>query len=221
MSFHRLVPGTRGTPLKSVLLEALREAYDENVARHAPDDIGDNNTTFGVNITHNLRFLVEHAVAGIDGVEPRRPRNSFYIEIDERFAVYFYKAPPGVTNIHSLRFDESEMKLEITKVNARQLQFDYNADGAESRLAISADLPTHAVIVHFGDPDSGFRSATIGAPFRAEDGGCDWAWEEPFDQPDDGFVVVDEPDEDDSSGGFGLTLRNEEAEEGDKDEAPR
>ena len=219
MSFHRLVPDARATRLKGLLLKALHEAYEENVARHAPEEIGDNNTTFGVNITHNLRFLVEHAVAEIDGVEPHRPRNSFYLEIDERFAVYFYKAPPGITSIHALRFDESEMKLEITKVNARQLQFDYDTEGAESRLAVSADLPTHAVIVHFGDPDMGFRSATIGAPFRAEDGGCEWAWEEPFDQPEDGLAVADDVGEDDGPGGFGLTLRGEEAEQVDRGEA--
>lgn len=216
MSFSKLVPGDRGVELKRLLIAAIREAYAENVARHAPDDIGDNNTTFGVSVSHNLRFLAERAVEGMAGVEARRPRNSFVLDVDGRHAIFLYKAPPGVTSIHSLRFDESELKVEIATVNAAQLELNFENPTLGGVEAQDTPLPSHAVIVHFGDSETGFRHAVVGAPYRTLDGGCEWWWEEAFEDPAgrlqrDGSV---DP-AGDGGHGFGLRLREVEAEEHD------
>jgi hypothetical protein len=210
MSYSLIVPGQRGERLRAGLIAAMHEAYTENVARHAPDDLGDNNTTFGVNVTHNLRFLVERVVEDDERILRRRPRNGFFLEIDGRFALYFYKAPPGTTSIRGLRFDESEMKLQIARGNADQLKLDL--DGllpAETQLRAD-ELPRHAVIVHFGGPELGFEQAYIGAPYRTATGACEWAWYEPFDTPSDGLAVHDDDDFPAGDNGFDdLRLRDE------------
>lgn len=207
MSFLKLVPGARGGDARRRLVGAIREAYTENVARYAPDDIGDNNTTFGVSVTHNLRFLAEHAIEGLAGFAAHRPRNSFVLQIDGRYDLFFYKAPPGITSVHAMRFDESELRLEIARVNAAQLQLDLEAAVSDETSFADVRLPRHAVIVHFGDPESGFQSATIGAPYRTLDGGCEWAWEEPFDESDEGIDGGGEDSPEEDGGGFGLQMR--------------
>src|SRR3712207_7030297 len=60
------------------------------------------------------------------------------------------------------RSDESEMRLEIARGNADQLELDlYGALPAERQLAAD-QLPRHAVIVHFGNSATGFDRAEIG-----------------------------------------------------------
>lgn len=220
MSYSLILPGPRGDTFKRRVVTAMDDVYTENVARHAPEDLGDNNTTFGVNVTHNLRFAVEQIADEIDGLEARRPRNSFQVDIDERYALYLCKAPPGVVSIRALRFDESELRVQIVEGNADQLQLDLYGTGMlppEKQLA-AEELPRHAVIVHFGAPDVGFERAEIGAPYRTASGACEWAWHEPFDLPEadskgeaDRRPREDPPHKD--TGGYGLRLRRETAEE--------
>lgn len=211
MSFSLIAPGARGLELKRRLVSAIDTAYTENAARYAPDDLGDNYTTFGVSITHNLRHLAELAVDGLERIEVERPQNSFRLRIDGRYALYLYKAPPAARSIRELRFDESEMKLQIAQGNADQLQLDL--DGVlPSDTRLNADeLPAHAVVVHFGAPETGFDFATVGAPYRTASGACEWAWSEAFELPDaaegqhEEEVVSPRPADD-----FGLRLRARE-----------
>src|SRR5436190_22902729 len=102
MRFNDQVPGPRGRQICRALLRAMTTAYAENAQRFDPEDLGDNNTTFGVNVVHNLRHLAELEVDGIDGVIVRRAKNSFWFEIDGR-PLYIYKAPPGYTSVYGMR----------------------------------------------------------------------------------------------------------------------
>jgi hypothetical protein len=176
MSWSEVIPGPRGRELRSVIVRALHEVYDENARRFAPDDLGDNNITFGVNVSQNLRFAIDRDTADFDGVAIERPRNSFVLRLQPRFTLHFYKAPPGVTDIETLRFDESEMKLELRHENTAQLSFDFG-----DAVSLSATIPPHVVIVHFGGPETSFQRAEVGSPFSTATGGCQWAWHERFD----------------------------------------
>lgn len=179
MSWSQAVPGPRGHELRRVLLGAMEEVYEENVRRFAPDELGDNNITFGVNVSQNLRHVVERDTGLFLDVVAERPRNSFILRIDDRFTVHFYKAPPGVLDLRALTFDESDLKLEIRQDNADQLSFDFHAvDEAATTTVLG---PTHVVIVHFGGPSTGFQFAEVGAPYSTDTGHCDWVWHERFD----------------------------------------
>jgi hypothetical protein len=195
MSFDELFPAPRGPRLRAAILRALNTAYAENAGRFAPEDLGDNNTTFGVNVVHNGRHLVELEVDGIDGVVVRRAKNSFWLEIDGR-PLYIYKAPPGQSTVHGMRFDESDLRLQILEQNTEQLQFDFttpvkaNADADADATTVTTPI-LHPVITHFGSPEAGFGHAMIGAPYKTADGGCEWSWIEPFDQADDPGLAAD------------------------------
>jgi len=208
MSWNDIAPGARGHDLRLRAMRAIRDAYDENVRRFAPDDLGDNNITFGVSVTQNLRFLVEREVADLDGVVVERPRNSFVLRLPDGYFLHFYKAPPGVLDVRALRFDESEMKLEIAQDNAGQLQFEF----ATPENTSDSRLPKHVVVVHFGDPIGGLHRVEVGSPY-ATPLGCEWAWVEPFDEdvPGDAGLkpsIGGQPQPDAGSGGFGLRLRD-------------
>lgn len=214
MSWNNIAPGARGHDLRLRAMRAIRDAYDENVRRFAPDDLGDNNITFGVSVSQNLRHLIEREVDGLAGVEVFRPRNSFVLRLQDRYTVHFYKAPPGVIDVRALRFDESEMKLELARVNADQLEFVF----ADLELPTGAKgLPSHVVVVHFGDPIGGLHRVEVGSPFASPTGACEWAWVEPFDldEPTNGLdsVLEDEPQPSAGSDGFGLRLRDAEDEQ--------
>lgn len=211
-NWSSMLPGGSGRELRRTILCAMREAYDENVRRYSPDDLGDNNVTFGVSVSHNLRHLVERDTSGFVDVEAQRPRNSFRLRVPGGLYIYLYKAPPGAVDIRGLAFDDSELKLEIRQVNADQLSFDL---GELASTNTTMPRATNIVVVHFGDPTAGFGHAEIGAPYSTTTGDCDWAWHEPFEDDEDdygdldgdGAVVPDEP-----RGGepnFGLQLREQ------------
>jgi len=208
MSWHDIAPGAWGHDLRLRAMRAIRDAYDENVRRFAPDDLGDNNITFGVSVAQNLRFLVEREVSDLLDVLVERPRNSFVLRLPGGYFMHFYKAPPGVVDVRALRFDESEMKLEIAQDNANQLQFEF----AATESGLDARLPKHVVVVHFGDPIGGLHRVAVGSPY-ATPLGCEWAWVEPFDEdlPGEGGLrptIDDQPRPEAGSGGFGLRLRD-------------
>jgi hypothetical protein len=220
MNWSDMFPGPQGRALRAVIVRALIEVYDENVRRHAPDDLGDNNITFGVNVSQNLRHIVERDTVDFPDVEADRPRNSFLLRVGKSTTVHFYKAPPGVTDIRMLTFDESEMKLELRKDNADQLSL-FSSELSGSNTA----MPSHVVIVHFGDPHTGFHSAEVGAPYSTDTGHCEWSWHERFDVEDDS-ADAEAPDpiesEPEPNAGLGLEMRDEpEADEDDdaEDEA--
>lgn len=212
MSFRDLLPDERGHRFRRAVLRALATAYSENAQRFDPEDLGDNNTTFGVNVVHNLRHLVEIEIDGIQGIAARRAKNSFWLEIDGH-PVYIYKAPPGQTTVEGMRFDESELRLQILEQNAYQLQFDL----CGRPQAAAAPLPTpllHPVITHFGGPEAGFTHASVGAPYKTKDGVCAWLWVEPFDDPESGRLPAADtsvPPMDDADDDFGLRLRDAES----------
>ena len=209
MRFNDQVPDPRGRQICRALLRAMTIAYAENAQRFDPDDLGDNNTTFGVNVVHNLRHLAELEVDGIDGVIVRRAKNSFWFEIDGR-PLYIYKAPPGYTSVHGMRFDESDLRLEILEQNTDQLQFDLDGKQGDPAAAIRSPQ-LHPVITHFGSPEAGFTHASIGAPYKAKDGSCEWSWIEPFEDIDDGVSdaqEADTPTPEDPGEDFELRLRD-------------
>ena len=205
-----MVPDERGRDLRRVILRAIEDVYEENARRYAPDELGDNNVTFGVSVTHNARHCVERDMAEVVGVVAERPRNSFRLRIDGRVSVYFYKAPPGAIDIRGLAFDESELKLEIRTVNADQLSFNFDT---EQTVMSTTHMPTNIVIVHFGDPVAGFDHAEVGAPYTTDTGACAWAWHERFEDEsssEDGLSGDRRNSPDAPSGsqpGLGLRLR--------------
>ena len=210
MSWSQVIPGPRGRHLRAVIVRALHEVYDENSRRFAPDDLGDNNITFGVNVSQNLRFAIDRDTSDLEGMAIARPRNSFVLRLEPRFTVHFYKAPPGATDIRMLRFDESEMKLELRHENAAQLSFEF-----DDAVSSSATIPSHIVIVHFGGPETSFQRAEVGSPYSTATGGCQWAWHERFDveevdtDPGDGLTTTPpQPNPQGGAGGLGLRLRD-------------
>jgi hypothetical protein len=213
MTWSEMFPDPLGTDLRRVIQRALVEVYDENIRRYAPEDLGDNNITFGVNVSQNLRFLIERDVADLDSVEVERPRNSFILRVG-RSMIHFYKAPPAVFDITALTFDESELKLELRQENAAQLSFDFTDGWSTSRA-----LPSHVVVVHFGDPLGGFEHAEVGAPYSTATGGCDWAWHERFDIDEDIDDSSAEPMEPEPKVGPGFGLQLRESREAADDEA--
>lgn len=197
MSFDDLFPAPRGPRLRAAILRALTTAYTENAGRFAPEDLGDDNMTFGVCIVRNVWHLVELEVDGIDGVVARRAKNSFWLEIDG-CPLYIYKARPGRSTVRGMRFDESEVRVQILEQNTYQLQFNFTpgpAD-ADAEVDIVATPVLHPVITHFGSPDVGFDHAMIGAPYKTADGGCEWSWIEPFEQADEPGIPANDTSND-------------------------
>lgn len=212
MRWERILGPERAEQLGVAVLAALEDAYDENCRRHAPEDLGDNNVTFGVNVSQNLRFLLERAAQAIPGVEIIRPRGSFALLIDHRYELYFYKAPPGVCDVRSLRFDASKTQLELVQANADQLEFDF-----EPLPDSSIPELTHLACIHFGDPLEGLHRADVGAPVSSPLDGLRWEWVECLN---DGTVVIGDVDtdaapaaDDEEDEGFDLRLRDQRADD--------
>lgn len=57
-----MAPGIWGEHLRVGLLTAIEQVYDENCQRFAPEDIGDNNKTFGITVSENLYYVIERDV---------------------------------------------------------------------------------------------------------------------------------------------------------------
>ena len=178
MGWYEISGRDWGDEIRHCILTAIRDAYDENSRRYAPDDLGDNNMTFGVNVSQNLRFLLAHAVADLPGIEVERPRGSFVLVLWGRVVLHFYKAPPGVVDVRDLRFDESKTKLELLAENADQLALEFD----EPEFVHRPEL-RHAVVIHFGDPIGGLSHVEVGAPFASPVNGHDWEWVESLSDP--------------------------------------
>jgi hypothetical protein len=215
MSYEQIAPGRVGRQLRAAITRALVTAYAENAERYDPD-IGDNPTTFGICVVHNLRHLVEEGVEDLESVEVLRPRNSFMLRLPQGRSLYFYKAPPGASRIEELRFDESELKLSISQENAAQLQLDLDGLLPDHTELEADELPAHAVVVHFGDAEAGLTHAVVGAPYRTATGACQWAWSEPFDLLDRDKLASTGEDLAGAPAGpvFGLKLRDQADEAG-------
>jgi hypothetical protein len=212
MRWEEILGPDRAEALRRALLGALEDAYAENCQRHSPDDLGDNNMTFGVAVSQNLRFLAERAVEDIAGVEIIRPRGSFALLIDDKYQLYFYKAPPGVFDVRALRFDASVTQHEVIEQNFEQLswRFDSSEDSG------SGDA-THIVAVHFGDPIEGLHRVDIGAPLESPTDGLQWDWLECLSDASDAVELSAEElddDDDEQDEDFGLRLRDPSDEEG-------
>jgi hypothetical protein len=183
MHWERILGRGRAEAMSEAILRVLQEAYDENCRRHAPEDLGDNNITFGVAVSQNLRFLLERELAHLPGVEIVRPRGSFAVRIDGRYELYFYKAPPGVCDVQSLRFDASNTQLALTHANADQLAFRFEPAG----FPLDSEELRHIVCIHFGDPLEGLHRADVGAPVESPTEGLRWEWVECLS--DDGVII--------------------------------
>lgn len=215
--WERIVGPLRADPMREAILRALQSAYDENCRRHAPDDLGDNNLTFGVAVSQNLRFLLERELHDFPSIEIVRPRGSFAVLIDGKFELYFYKAPPGVFDIRALRLDASRTQIELVDANTNQLSlFDPEPQGEPEELRRLA-------CIHFGDPLEGLHRADVGAPHNSTDGGLQWEWaeclstgEELLDAGPTAENLRDVEEEDDD---FDLRLRSDEGDSDMTDES--
>jgi hypothetical protein len=217
MHWERIVGPLRAAPMRDAILRALQSAYDENCRRHSPEDLGDNNITFGVAVSQNLRFLLEQELRGVPGVEIVRPRGSFAVRIDGTFELYFYKAPPGVFDIRALRLDASRTQVELVNANTNQLSlFEPEPHGA-------ADELRRLACIHFGDPLEGLHRADVGAPHISPNDGLEWQWAECLSTGEEllgsapmAEDSLDAEDDDD----FDLRLRSDEGESGLTGESP-
>lgn len=212
MSYDRLVADERGPDLRAALLGALGRTYTENAERYDPEGIGDDATWFGLSVSRNLWHIAEAMTQEISGVEARRSSNTFFLEIDGTYELYFCKAPPGSTSAQAVSFD-SHIRGRIVTSNGSHLQMRMDLDGESTRVITEDELPHYAVIVHFGDPDDGFARAVIGAPYLLPDGEFGWEWLEPFDADEGhefgGSRRID-PQPKPSPSDFGLVLRDED-----------
>jgi hypothetical protein len=216
MHWERTMGAGRAQWLRKTILRALEEAYDENCRRFAPEDLGDNNITFGVAVSQNLRFLLERALEGATGIAISRPQNSFVVVVDGIYRLHFYKAPPGIFDVRSLRFDASKTQLALVQENADQLAFRFDATDDGS----SDGEPGHIVVVHFGDPLEGLHRADVGAPVASSTAGLEWEWVECLSDPTleigDPSVPPEEVSAaDDEVEDFDLRLREDGEEEGE------
>ena len=218
MHWERIVGPLRAGPMRDAILRALQSAYDENCRRYAPEDLGDNNITFGVAVSQNLRFLLERELHDVPGIEIVRPRGSFAVLIDRTFELYFYKAPPGVFDIRALRLDASRTQIELVDANTNQLSlFDLEPHGEPDELRRLA-------CIHFGDPLEGLHRADVGAPHASPSDGLQWQWaeclstgEELLDgQMAESLRSVEEEEDDDD---FDLRMRSDESDSGMTDES--
>jgi hypothetical protein len=215
--WERIVGLLRAAPMREAILRALQSAYDENCRRYAPEDLGDNNVTFGVAVSQNLRFLLERELRDIPGIEIVRPRGSFAVLIDREFELYFYKAPPGVFDIRALRLDASRTQIELVDANTNQLSlFDPEPNH-------EADELHGLACIHFGDPLEGLRRADVGAPHSSPIDGLQWQWaeclstgEELLEAESTAEALRDLEEDDDD---FDLRLRSDEGDSGMTDES--
>lgn len=164
--------------LREELVTVVRRAYDENCARF-DEELGDNATTFGICLFHNITFLLERRLEPVAEICVTRPDNSFVIET-EGYSVHVYKAPPGTDSMAGIRFDQSAIRLGLIEANSEQLRLDIPEQLAGSAAGFLN--ARHLVVVHFGDPVEGLRHIDIGAPMRSSLNGLSWAWVESLTQ---------------------------------------
>lgn len=211
MSWRDIAPGDWGERLRLGIIAAIEQVYDENCQRFAPDDIGDNNKTFGITISENLQFVIERDVVSItDGIEVERPRNAWMLRLWGGAIIHVYKAPPDAVDVRDLRFNASKTKLELVSANGDQLELEF-----EEELSGRDEAPLmHIVIVHFGDPQQGLARVEVGAPYLSDLMGYDWEWTENLsdlpphsdeDLSENGQLGSESMDSDD----FGLEMRDD------------
>ncbi len=176
MRFDEIAGPQRAARLRRLFLDAINDAYTENVGRFS-EDLGDNALTFAVCVVHNLRHLLEEALEHEPGIRFSRPRNSFQVEIDARRLVHFYKGRSGTSDVGEIRFDQSRTKLELLTANAEQLAMVFEEDEA----VLEQCQMRHLVVVHVGNPSDGFVDAWIGAPVLSPVNGFRWLWLERLD----------------------------------------
>ena len=204
MSWSDTFPDEIGDRLRITINRTLRQVYDGNVRRYDPDDIGDNNMTFAVNLTHNLRHCLEQEVSEVEEIVVYRPQNSFFLRIADCADLHFYKAQPGASSIRDLKFDESDLKLTLRNENTVQLALDLG----DGYFSSTKTLP-HVVVAHFGDPIDGFGRAEVGSPYSTTAGSCDWIWHHHLegDDGDAGYADRTLNPNPRTEPGFGLELR--------------
>jgi hypothetical protein len=175
--------GEHATVLRDVFCRAAATAHTENGDRFAPDDLGDDARIYGITTSNSARFLAAQDLAalGLAGVAVCERGLVWWVEIDRAplapVQIYFYKAPPGATRIDELRLDDAEVKRQLGRCNARQLDL-FNRSGAPGH----PDL-LNLIIVHYGDPVAGAGKLDVGAPY-IDGNQMIWEWHERFDQID-------------------------------------
>lgn len=185
MAWNDIAPGGFEDELRRAVLAAIGQAYDENCRRFAPEDVGDNNISFSHTVRENLRFLVQRAIhelverhIGLAGAIEVHWRGLIYeVRLPGNVSLHFYKAPPGITDVRKLRFNNSRRQVDILKVNANQLALDLEAaSGIDVSERRSNGAGRQIVIVHFGDPIDGLGNVVAGEPFLSDLNAPDWVW---------------------------------------------
>lgn len=210
MSWSSIAPGPDGLELRRQLVLAVETVYAENVQRHVPDELGDNNKTFGTNVSENLKHFVTNAARSSAIASVTRGR-SFQLHV-LGYAISFYKAPPGATSVASLSFDDSDFKQDLVQHNAtiaqRELDFESGDPAGKDPDVPQVIGREHIVIAHFGSAEDGFSHAVVGAP-HLTDTGTEWKWQEAFEIAAEEINIPNSPVLSDPAhaGGFGLRLK--------------
>ncbi len=186
MAWNEIAPRGFEGEVRRALLAGIRESYDENCRRFAPEDLGDNNVSFSHTVRENLRFLVRR---NIDDLIARNISLAGSVEVFWRGPIYeirlpgnvhlhIYKAPPGTHEVRELRFDASQRQVDILEVNAEQLALRFDLADDNPEVAPEANTPPvcHIVAVHFGDPLGGLDHVAVGEPYLSDLDAPDWLW---------------------------------------------
>ncbi|MGO9900590.1 MAG: hypothetical protein ACLP0J_13035 [Solirubrobacteraceae bacterium] len=176
--------GENASVLRDVFCRAASTAHTENGDRFAPDDLGDDARIYGITTSNSARFLAGQDLESraLNGVAVCERGLVWWVQIDRAplapVQIYFYKAPPGATKIEELRLDDADVKRQLSRSNARQLDL-FNRSGAPGH----PDL-LNLIIVHYGDPVAGPGKLEVGAPY-IDGNQMIWEWQERFDQVDE------------------------------------
>jgi hypothetical protein len=209
MGWDEVAPSGRTAEVTRALQRAARDAYDDNVLRHSPLDLGDSPLMFGQAITTNARHLAADALEAIDGVEVLDAGRLWSVQLQadtEQVRVYLYKAPPAAASIRDLVLRSQTLRSGLLTAAPDQLRIPI--DGEPDRV------PRHVVVAMFGDAVNGLERLEAGEPMLSAGaaGGyrLDWVWHEVLQ--DDSYggrvqqVAVTKPDHDDEER-FDVTLR--------------
>ena len=143
------------------LLTLIAQAYRVRAQMHRPD-IGDNATTFGMNVRFSIEKFLEDELMTIREVHISRPVGSFQIAYAGHI-FHFYKFGMTINDrVDQLTFDDSSTKINLV---------------VDNQLALPG-FPNfkHWVIAHSGNPTQGLVEVYIGAPHTLGGGGSPWAW---------------------------------------------